>query len=169
MKQVLVAGIGNIFLGDDAFGSEAARALAEHSWPPGVVIRDFGIRCLDLAYALGEGWSAVIVLDAVSRGQAPGTLYRIALEEEAEEDEPEAGRDAHSVGVEHVRALAHRMGVALPPMVLLGCEPECLEPSMDEDCALSPPVRRALPQALVMAEALACEFMTSQKEEAIRT
>src|SRR4051812_15952001 len=72
---VLVAGLGNIFLGDDAFGVEVARSLAARPLPSGVSVRDFGIRGFDLAYALLEPWSAVILVDALSRGDAPGTLY----------------------------------------------------------------------------------------------
>ena len=79
MKRILIAGIGNIFLGDDAFGVEAARRLAERAWPDGVEVCDYGVRCLDLAYALGEGWEGAILVDAVGRGGAAGTLYRIEL------------------------------------------------------------------------------------------
>ncbi len=82
--RILIAGIGNIFLGDDAFGCEAAQALTKHALPAEVAVRDFGIRCLELAYLLDADWTAVIVLDAVSRGQPPGTLYRIALDDEPE-------------------------------------------------------------------------------------
>ena len=69
--QVLVAGVGNIFLGDDAFGVEVARAMATRDLPEGVVVRDFGIRSFDLAYGLLDDWSAVILVDAVSRNAAP--------------------------------------------------------------------------------------------------
>src|ERR1700691_3179645 len=75
--HILIAGVGNIFLGDDAFGVEAAQALAARDLPAGVVVRDFGIRSFDLAYALLDDWSAVILIDAVSRRAAPGTLFVI--------------------------------------------------------------------------------------------
>ncbi len=71
---VLVAGIGNIFLGDDAFGVEVVRSLARRQLPEGVAVRDFGIRGFDLAYALLDPWSAVILVDALPRGEVPGTL-----------------------------------------------------------------------------------------------
>jgi hydrogenase maturation protease len=77
--RILVAGIGNIFLGDDAFGCEVARILSQRSLPEGVRVRDFGIRSLDLAYAMMEDYDAVILVDASPRGDAPGTLYLINL------------------------------------------------------------------------------------------
>ena len=79
-SRVLVAGVGNIFLGDDAFGVEVVRRLAGQTGrplPDGVRVIDFGIRGLDLAYALCDGYDAVIVVDAAFRGRPPGTLYVI--------------------------------------------------------------------------------------------
>src|SRR6185436_10130886 len=75
--QILVAGIGNIFLGDDAFGSEVARKLQQRPLPQAVRVVDFGIRGFDLAYALLEGYEATILIDATPRGDVPGTLYTI--------------------------------------------------------------------------------------------
>ena len=74
---ILVAGIGNIFLGDDAFGSEVARRLLLKPWPAGVRVEDFGIRGFDLTFALMDGYDAVILVDATPRGGVPGTLYTI--------------------------------------------------------------------------------------------
>src|ERR1700756_1973684 len=76
-SKILIAGIGNIFLGDDAFGSEVARRLMRRTWPPEVRVEDFGIRGFDLAFALLEAYKLTILIDAVPRGGAPGTLYRI--------------------------------------------------------------------------------------------
>jgi hydrogenase maturation protease len=70
-KRILIAGIGNIFFGDDAFGVEVIRHLLARPWPEGVVIKDFGIRGYDLACALQDGYDAVILVDALSEGQAP--------------------------------------------------------------------------------------------------
>src|SRR5438045_8939975 len=75
--MILVAGIGNIFLGDDAFGSKVARRLAYRPVPQHVHVVDFGIRGLDLVYALLDGYDAVILIDATPRGGSPGTLYTI--------------------------------------------------------------------------------------------
>src|SRR5438105_7090490 len=82
--RLLIAGIGNIFLGDDAFGTLVAQRLAQRRWPEEVRVVDFGIRGIDLSYALLDGFEAVILVDAVPRGGAPGTLYVL----EPELDEP---------------------------------------------------------------------------------
>ena len=74
--KILVAGIGNIFLGDDAFGSDVARRLQKMHWPAHVHVEDYGIRGYDLACALMET-SAAILIDAAPRGHAPGTVYLI--------------------------------------------------------------------------------------------
>src|ERR1700723_2432639 len=73
--SVLVAGIGNIFLGDDGFGVEVVRGLTTRSMPEGVTVKDFGIRGFDLAYALLDPWDTVILVDALPRGEAAGTLF----------------------------------------------------------------------------------------------
>src|SRR5262245_23726453 len=75
--RILVAGIGNIFLGDDAFGVEVAQQMAHRTLPEGVRVVDFGIHSFDLAYALLDNYDATILVDAVPRGGAPGTLYLI--------------------------------------------------------------------------------------------
>src|SRR5437870_2595644 len=75
--RILVAGIGNIFLGDDAFGCEVVQRLAARAWPASVRVVDFGIRGFDLAYALMDGYDVTIFVDATPRADAPGTLYTI--------------------------------------------------------------------------------------------
>jgi hydrogenase maturation protease len=83
--SILIAGVGNIFLGDDGFGVEVASALRMRELPECVLVKDFGIRGFDLAYTLLDPWAAVILVDALPRGEVPGTLYLV---------EPEiAGRD----------------------------------------------------------------------------
>lgn len=78
--KILVAGIGNIFMGDDGFGCEVADRLSQRQVPAGVDVVDFGIRGLDLSYALMDGYEVVILIDTVDRGEAPGTLYLIEPE-----------------------------------------------------------------------------------------
>src|ERR1700758_4827464 len=84
--RILVAGVGNIFLGDDAFGVEVVQRLARRALPDGVRVVDFGIRGLDLVYALLDGYETVVLVDAAPRGGSPGTLY--VLEPEPEADLP---------------------------------------------------------------------------------
>ena len=141
--RILVAGIGNVFLGDDGFGVALAGRLARMELPAGVQVVDFGIRGMDLAYALLEGYEAAVLLDATPRGQPPGTLYVI----EPQLDDGEVGLDTH--GMDPMRVLATARGLAdgpLPRVLLVGCEPQT-RMTGDEDeivAALSEPVRAAL-------------------------
>src|SRR5271165_3610783 len=86
--RILIGGIGNIFFGDDAFGVEVARRLSGRPLPEGVRVVDFGIRGLDLAYALLDPYDAVILVDAVPRGGQPGTLYVLEPELDAVDAPP---------------------------------------------------------------------------------
>ena len=86
MSQILVAGIGNIFKGDDAFGVEVARRLAQSPLPAGVKVVDFGIRGIDLTYALLDGYDAAILVDTAKRGAAPGTVSIVAPERHSAEE-----------------------------------------------------------------------------------
>ena len=99
--RVLVAGIGNVFLGDDGFGCALAARVAFE----GVDVVDFGIRGMDLAYALAD-YDVVVFLDATPRGGAPGTLYVI----EPDLDALPAGFDAHGMHPVAVLALARTLG-----------------------------------------------------------
>src|SRR5271166_4111356 len=94
--KVLVAGIGNIFLGDDAFGVEVVNRLMQHTLPENVRVADFGIRSFDLAYALMGDWELVILVDALPRGGEPGTLYTLEPELLNGEQSP-PNLDAHTV------------------------------------------------------------------------
>ncbi|MEU6194769.1 hydrogenase maturation protease [Streptomyces sp. NPDC047061] len=146
--RLLVAGVGNIFLGDDAFGPEVIRALEECPLPPGVRVRDFGIRGMDLAYTLLDGWSVVLLVDAAARGERPGTLSLV--EPELPDGRAAAPPEAHGMDPAKVLALAAHLGEeALPRVLVLACEPGEL-PRGDEDIApgLSAPVRDAVEQAV---------------------
>src|SRR4051812_4881918 len=97
-RRVLIAGVGNIFLGDDAFGVEVAQRLLRRPAREGVKVIDFGIRGLDLTYALLDGWDAVIIVDAASRGQPPGTLFVIEPDPDSAAGAPGAGlADTHGL------------------------------------------------------------------------
>jgi hydrogenase maturation protease len=164
--RVLVAGIGNVFLADDAFGVEVARRLAARPQAPGVQVVDFGIRGLDLAYALQEGWDAVILVDAAPRGQPPGTLS--IVRPTAERDGAPV-LDAHAMDPARVLRLARGLG-GLPPRVLLvACEPERLVPADAEEIVgeLSAPVRAAVDEAVRLVDALAGRMARREDERCV--
>ncbi|MFJ9561301.1 hydrogenase maturation protease [Streptomyces fuscichromogenes] len=148
MTRLLVAGVGNIFLGDDAFGPEVIRALGPRPLPDGARVRDYGIRGMDLAYTLLDGWSVVVLVDAAARGERPGTLSLV--EPELPDGASAAPPEAHGMDPAKVLALAAHLGdEPLPRVLVLACEPGEL-PRGDEDIApgLSEPVRDAVARAV---------------------
>jgi hydrogenase maturation protease len=163
LRSILVAGIGNVFLADDAFGVEVARRLAERELPLGVKVADFGIRGMDLAYELQEDYDAAILVDAVPRGEAPGTLY--VIEPDLLTAEPVL--DAHAMDPVRVLGLARTLG-SLPPRVLVvGCEPSTAMSLDDEELVmgLSPPVRAAMEEAVALVESLLEELLAAGEDQ----
>jgi hydrogenase maturation protease len=156
--KILVAGIGNIFLGDDGFGVEVARELARRPLPSGVQVSDFGIRSFDLAYALDSA-DLIILVDAVSRGSEPGTLYEI--EPDLENLGEARAQDPHAMDPVAVLQLARQMQVNPGRIVLLGCEPESFGP--DEGAlGLSPLVQAAVGRAAEWIEAIIVRELDAQ-------
>lgn len=145
--RVLVAGIGNVFLADDGFGVEVARRLGLRELPDGVDVRDFGIRGMDLAYALQESYETVIFVDAAPRGEAPGTVSLV----EPELDLDEVVLDTHGMDPLRVLALARAMGRVPERVLVVACEPAVVvDGEHDEDLVgeLSPPVAAAVDEAV---------------------
>jgi hydrogenase maturation protease len=158
--RILVAGIGNVFLGDDGFGPAVAGRLAASALPAGVEVEDFGIRGMDLAYALGDHDVAILV-DAVPRGGTPGTVYLI----EPELDPDAAAVDTHGMSPVKVLALARHLGGELPRVLLVGCEPASVVSEDDELRAeLSEPVRLAVGEAVRMVESLVEELSAGDEQ-----
>jgi hydrogenase maturation protease len=159
--RVLVAGIGNVFLGDDGFGVALAGRLARSELPAGIEVVDFGIRGIDLAYAMHD-YDAVVLLDATPRGERPGTLYVI----EPALDELEGTPDAHGMDPVKVLALASSLGGPLPRTLVVGCEPEAIvSPDSEEVVAeLSEPVRAALEEGVRLVASLLEELTGSESE-----
>jgi hydrogenase maturation protease len=158
-RRVLVAGIGNIFYGDDGFGVEVANRLLGRRLPPGIEVADFGIRGMDLAYALGRGYHAAILVDAVPLGKAPGTIYVIEPEEYQGEV---SGVDPHRMDPLAVLGLARRLGRLPGNLVIVGCEPASIEEREDPDMismALSAPVAAAVDQAVEMIAEMASRLL----------
>jgi len=137
---ILVAGVGNVFFGDDGFGVEVARQLAAEP-PPGTRVGDFGIRARHLAYELLAPLELCVVADCMPRGGRPGTLY--VLEPEVT-GLPVSVVDAHAMSLDTVFAAVRQLGGALPRILIVGCEPAAIEPGM----GLSPTVASAVPAAI---------------------
>ena len=157
-KRVLVAGVGNVFLGDDGFGVEVVRRLAGRELPDGVEVADFGIRGMDLAYALQDDYEVVIFVDATPRGEEPGTVYLI--EPEIEED-GEVSLDTHGMDPVKVMKLARALGARPTRTLVVGCEPQVVvsgENYEDMLMELSEPVRAAVEEAVKLVESLVEEI-----------
>jgi hydrogenase maturation protease len=150
-NKILVACIGNMFLGDDAFGMEMANRLQGRSLLEGVSVVDFGIRSYDLAYALMQEWELVILVDALSQGGEPGTLY--VLEPDLA-DAAGASPDAHTMNPVAVLQLVRALGGNMGRVLVVGCEPHSVEPRDDGNIGLSPVVAHSLDEAVHMVEEL---------------
>ena len=158
LKRVLVAGVGNVFLGDDGFGVEVVRRLAGRELPEGVEVADFGIRGMDLAYALQDDYDVVVFVDALPRGEEPGTVY--LLEPEIEEDGAVA-LDTHGMDPVRVIKLARALGAKPTRTLVVGCEPRVVVSGEDyEDMLmeLSEPVIAAVEEAVKLVESLVEEI-----------
>jgi hydrogenase maturation protease len=153
--RVLVAGLGNIFLGDDAFGVEVARRLLLAGLPPEVRVIDAGIRSLHLGYELREAqYETTILVDVVCRGGDPGSLYVLEPDEIAEIP---STSDAHSVCPGQVLALVRRLGGSVGRVLIVGCEPLRL----DQEPGLSSLVAAAVDEAIPLIERLVASALAA--------
>lgn len=149
--RVLVAGIGNIFFADDGFGVEVANRLSGTDLPPEVKVVDYGIRGIHLAYDLLNGYDVTILVDALSRGGAPGTVYVLDVSGSGEELAAQPRQlDPHGMTpdavLEHVAALGGSPG----QVYVVGCEPA----DTGERIGLSDPVAAAVPHAVAAVHEL---------------
>ena len=163
--RILVAGIGNIFLGDDAFGCEAVQRLAGRQLPDVVRVVDFGIRGFDLAYALLDDYRAFILVDAAPRGEAPGTLYTMELDTDAADSDAAVDMmvETHGMNPMKVLAMVQAMGGNPKRVYLVGCEPSpCGSEEMEERMGLSEPVETALDEAAGLIESLILAIMNEK-------
>ncbi|MCX5152169.1 hydrogenase maturation protease [Streptomyces sp. NPDC048550] len=151
--RILIAGIGNVFLGDDGFGVETVRRLSEPGCglPDRVEVVDIGVRGVHLAYQLLDGYDTLVLVDATARGGAPGTLYLIEAAGAGSIAPQSPVLDGHQMSPDAVLALLDTLCAGTggtPPrrIWVVGCEPECL----DEGIGLSAPVAAAVPEAVRM-------------------
>jgi hydrogenase maturation protease len=148
---MLIAGVGNIFLGDDGFGVEVANRLASEGLPDWVRVADYGISGMHLAYDLAEGFETTILVDATPRGSDPGTVYVMELDPAAPSaaaaPEPVRGiplLDGHGMQPDVVFGMLNLLGAEAGRVLLVGCEPA----SIDERIGLSEPVTAAVDEAV---------------------
>ena len=157
-KRVLIAGVGNIFLGDDGFGVEVVKRLAGRELPESVEVKDFGIRGLDLVYALQDDYEVVVFVDATPRGEEPGTVYLIEPEIE---EVGELTLDTHGMDPVKVIKFARALGARPKRTLVVGCEPQVVVSGEDYDemlMELSEPVRAAVEEAVKLVESLVEEI-----------
>jgi hydrogenase maturation protease len=147
--KILIAGIGNVFLGDDGFGVEVVRRLAGRSWPAGVRVADYGIRGFDLACALMDPYELVVLVDAVQRGGKPGTLYLLETE-----TMPEGAPSFEGHGMDPAQVLRNvrAMGGSPGRVLVVGCEPESFGDPETGATGLSRSVEAAVSGAIDMIE-----------------
>jgi hydrogenase maturation protease len=161
--RTLVAGVGNVFQRDDAFGVEVVRLLAERPVSPGVQIRDFGIRGVHLAYDLLDGCDLFVLIDVAARGAEPGTVTVLEVEPPAA---PGGGDpwatpviDAHSLAPDAIFTLLASLGGRPGRSLVVACEPADTGAGM----GLSEPVQAALPHAVRAVEDILRDHRTEGK------
>ena len=159
--RILVAGIGNIFLGDDGFGVEVARRLAAVNLPESVRVADFGIRGLDLVYALQDGYETTILIDAFPNNQPSGTVSIVEPDTNAWSDEPGSFVEPHSMHPLNVLRMAKSMNGSLGRVLLVGCEPASLGGD-DGHMGLSAPVEAAVDEAVKATETLVRKILDGE-------
>lgn len=166
---ILVACIGNIFLGDDAFGCEVARRLSTRELPENVRIVDFGIRSFDLAYALMDGYDATVFVDATPRGELPGTVYLIepALDEIEAIGQHAEPFEAHGMNPLKVLGMVKMLGGEFRKIYLVGCEPFFTGEDGEGFMGLSEPVEAALGKAVEVVESVIERVRSGAYEQAL--
>lgn len=164
--SMLVAGVGNIFLSDDAFGVEVIRALGDGPAPAGVKIVDFGIRGVHLAYELLDGYDVLVLVDAAPRGETPGTVSLVEVEQAAIADasaEVAGGErpmvDAHGLEPGAILQMLGSLGGQVETVLVVACEPQ----SVEEGLGLSPAVAAAVPEAVQLVRKVMSERATASE------
>lgn len=145
--RILVAGIGNIFLGDDGFGVEVIRRLSARELPAGVRVADFGIRGFDLAYALQDGYETTILVDVYPHGETPGTVSLVEPDLSKLDQPQQEMADTHGMNPLNVLRMASAMSGGLRKILLVGCEPQTFGPE-EGQIGLSEPVAAAVEEAV---------------------
>lgn len=161
--NVLVAGLGNVFRTDDAFGVEVVREVARWPLPFGVRTLDFGLRGVHLAFELLHPPELLIVADAVCRGVEPGTLAILEPAEWATAIARGDTRDAHVLDLQSILSLLLELGGIAPPMRVVACEPA----SLDDGVGLSTCVQAAVEPAAATISRLIAQQRHPRREVAL--
>jgi hydrogenase maturation protease len=164
--RTLVAGLGNIFHGDDGFGVEVADVLLRQEWPDDVEVEDFGIRGIHLAYQLLDPYDLVVIVDAVARGGEPGSLY--VIDHRADEQRSAPGEDAplldaHDLGPDGVLALVPALGGTVGRVIVVGCEPGVMAAGV----GLSAPVAGSVETAARLVTEIVSDARHAESDELI--
>jgi hydrogenase maturation protease len=167
MSRTLIAGIGNIFLGDDGFGVEVLQRLGRRPLPAGIAAKDYGIGGIHLAYdLLDDDIDTLIMVDALPTGEPAGTVSLLEVDEQAmAELTDEAGAvDSHAMNPAAVLAALHTLGGRAPRVLVVGCQPLTVQPGI----GLSEPVAAAVGAAceLAIETALQIHHTADAAEEA---
>jgi hydrogenase maturation protease len=166
--RTLVAGVGNVFLRDDAFGVEVARLLTQEALPPGVEVRDFGIRGVHLVYELLNGCDLFVLVDAAARGEEPGTVTVLEVDVPEPDTVPRTVIDAHSLAPDDIFALLASLGGRPGRSLVVACEPADVSAGM----GLTDAVREALPHAVravrdILARAVLAGAVDGEEEQEV--
>lgn len=145
--RILIAGIGNIFFGDDGFGPEVLRHVCDRvTESDGLRATDYGIGGMHLAYELLDGWDALVLVDAIPNRGSPGTVHVFEADHESQ-DSP-VGLDAHGMDPATVFASLRALGGAPPRTIVVGCEVA----DVGDGIGLSEAVHAAVPEAVTAVE-----------------
>lgn len=167
-ERVLVACIGNIFLGDDAFGCEVAKLLYQREFRADVKVVDFGIRSFDLAYALMDGYETTIFVDAAPRGGDPGTVYLIEPDRSSIDaiDSQQSTFEAHGMDPVKVLMMVKSLGGEFKKIFVVGCEPQFTGEEGEGHMGLSEAVAASLPKAVEVIESVIEKALVGRRERA---
>jgi hydrogenase maturation protease len=163
-RRLLIAGVGNIFLGDDGFGVEVARRLVGADLPDWAHVVDYGIRGMHLAYDLANGYEAMILIDATARGGTPGTIY--VIEPDLTVDaESQPLFNAHGMQPDVVFSMLGMLDAGAREVLVVGCEPA----NVDYGIGLSAPVQGAVDAAVRIVLDLVADADASGEEHHLIT
>jgi hydrogenase maturation protease len=168
---ILIAGIGNIFLGDDAFGVEVTRSLLRRMLPQGVLVKDFGIRGFDLAYALLDPWHTVILVDAMVRDEVSGTLFVLEPDLTGLGEPGAANMNLNPHGMDPMRVLnlAASHGPIASNILVVGCEPKDFGDEFEGRTGLTPQVQAAVEEASNLIAELVAKILADIKAHPVRS